>query len=263
MDLGTKMAGTSPATDTTYGVTKLYGQNQYYLVIISSSVHGTVQAWLPQDIALEIVSSWGFIVGGGEEGNAGINWLSTISVGVVPRGQYLSSQEWRGGGPLDLILPLHFFATEDSNREVIKPIKTLIKMSLPRKSDPNAAPGIAFQLVPPGPRQSPGPIFSFIGGVFKEIIGPFLPNQVSTEPDIINVYVGNFLRLPGVFVLSVQPTFSGRLSAETAASPAGLPMQGTCAVKFRTLMAPVASDMDAYLLSGLNDRSSVGITGGG
>lgn len=225
------------------GVTKLYGQNIYYIVIISSSIYGTVQAWLPEQIVLEIASHWGFVVAT-EDLSAGASWFfSGLSGGVVPTAQYLTAQAWRGSTPLNLDLNLSFFATEDAYKEVIEPIKKLIKMTLPRRQSD----GSIF-LIPPGPKATPGWLENFLSG-FRVAKG---------EEDLINVYIGNFIRLKGVFISSVAPSFKGRLTAAVVGTdiPAGLPTEGECKVSFRTLNSPVSQDIDEFILSSgaVNDR---------
>jgi hypothetical protein len=243
------MAATPPPEPSkTFGVTKLHGQNQYYLVIITSSIYGTVQAWMPEDVIFDVSSNWDYIVGNFQ--NALASWVTTSATGKGVFSQYLSAQEWRGSTPLTLSIPLHFFATEDASNEVINPIKTLVKMALPRTGDGSiqSKGEPAGRLIPPGPRADPGSI-GIITKSFQEFFG-----FKDTKTDQINVYIGNFVRLKGVFVDSVSNiTFRGRLSAATGTDPGGLPMQGTLTVLFKTLYAPTAEDIDDYIMTGITN----------
>jgi hypothetical protein len=171
------------------------------------------------------------------------NWIGTGAAGATPQAQYLTAREWRGSSSLRLELPLHFFAVSDSTDEVIRPIKNLIRMSLPRLNTSSNPLASIFELIPPGPRPDPGGLFGKVfpvGGLFR------------TVADDINVYVGNFLRLKKVFISSLPViSFKGRLSAQSSTDPGGLPMEGKCTVIFETVYSATSNDVQQYLLSGI------------
>ena len=211
------------------------GQSQYYVVIITSSRWGTVQAWMPDSVQMSAKSSWGPVVGNIESALA--NWFGARS-GVSFFSKKLTAQEWRGVEPLQLILQLHFFATEDANEEVIEPIKRLMKMSLPMKVGGEANDDF-FNLRAPGPVAKgielpfhiPGTEAgnTVIGGADREL------------QDLINVYIGNYFALKEVFIADIPGIkFSAKLSKD------GLPMEGECTVVFKTVYSPTTQDMDMY-----------------
>jgi hypothetical protein len=201
------------------------GQSKYYVVIITSTRWGTVQAWLPDSIQMLVKSSWGPIVGNIESAMA--NWFGVPgSPGTTFFSRKLTAQEWRGMEPFQLILPLHFFATEDANEEVIEPIKRLLKMSLPMQVGTDSK---LFNLRAPGPVPAGSSI-------------PLLPGGRGREfQDVINVYLGNFLALKEVFIADIPGVqFSAKLSKD------GLPMEGSCTVVFKTVYSPTAQEMDTF-----------------
>ena len=220
------------------GVQKTYGQSSYYLVVIYSSVYGFVEAWLPDELMLNVSSNWGYIVSQIE--NPLANWVAgaaelalTGNPGSL-KSQYLSNMAWRGSSPLQLQLPLHFFAESDANLEVIEPIKRVIKMALPRRG------GTAGTLIPPGP-------FAFSGGITEAIdavrtrVGLGALNTAGAF-DHITIYIGNYLRMTEVFISNISSiTFPPKLSKE------GYPMEGRIVFNISTLMAPVAQDIDHIL----------------
>jgi hypothetical protein len=184
---------------------------------------------LPDEITLSVSSYWAPVVG--TEFSSFVNW----AVQGKLQSQYLTAHAWRGSGPLTLQLPLHFFATYDAEKEVIAPIRTLVKMALPQATNSE------FGVLPPGPRSEPG--------VIKKIKELNLPgaNYVfqSGKADEIQVFIGNFLRLTSVFIPGVPSvSFRGKLS------PDGLPMEGVCITNFQTLYAPVADNIDFYMPKG-------------
>jgi hypothetical protein len=208
------------------------GQSKYYVVIITSTRWGTVQAWLPDSVQMTAKSSWGPIVGNIESAMA--NWFGVPgSPGTTFFSRKLSAQEWRGVEPFQLILPLHFFATEDAHEEVIEPIKRLLKISLPMQVGPKED---FFNLRAPGPVPAGFKLPFNIPG-----LGDTLGGGGREFQDIIHVYLGNFLALKEVFIADIPSVqFSAKLSKD------GLPMEGTCTVVFKTVYAPTTQDMDIF-----------------
>jgi hypothetical protein len=212
-----------PPTDTA-GVTHPSGQSKYYIVIISSSIHGHVQAWLPDSIQISIRSNWGSIVS--TELGAAFNWFTSAVLGHTLVSKKQTAQEWRGSEPLELVLPLHFFATQDSKIEVIEPIKRLMKMTLPRRNNSNSD---SFLI-------APGPVPSLFGK------GETTTGPAEGAQDLINVYIGNYFRLTNVFISLMQNVeFKAKLDKN------GFPMEAVTTIQFRTLYSPLAENMDEYL----------------
>jgi hypothetical protein len=247
------------------GVNDLAGQSRYYLVVITSTRYGDVYAWLPDDIRLWVNSSWGPIVGNVDSALA--NYVGTIGgskvLGYTPGATFfskkLTAQEWRGVEPLTLQLPLHFFAVKNAATEVVEPIKRLIKMSLPKQIGDSSNANDLFNLAPPGPVPTLSLDFTAVNNALNQIPGVsnfnagggLLPNNVTLSgqypSDIINVYIGNFLILKGVFIHQINNVeFKSKLSVD------GLPMEGLCDVMFRTVFAPSSDDIDAYIGNNLD-----------
>jgi hypothetical protein len=235
----------------------LGGQSKWYLVVITSTRYGDVQAWLPDTIQFNIKSSWGPIVGNIDNALANYLGVTSLPSGTTFNSKKLTAQEWRGSEPLDLLLPLSFFATENAKMEVVEPIKRLIKMALPRAIQAGKS---SFNLQPPGPVPNihiePITIPKEIGGVTIPIIGGITTPPIDASigakyQDLINVYIGSFVTLKSVFISSISNIeFKGKLSTD------GLPMEGKCVVLFRTLFAPTSNDMDDYLGSGFAPPSN-------
>jgi hypothetical protein len=208
----------------TAGVTHPTGQSKYYVVIISSSRWGHVQAWLPDAIQISVRSNWGPVVS--TDLPAALNFLTAnFFSGSTLFSKRLTAQEWRGSEPLELTLPLHFFATQDSKTEVIEPIKRLLKMSLPRRREESTSDSF---LVAPGP--------------IARLFGKDTDTGQGEGADLINVYVGNYLRLPRMFISLIQNVeFKAKLDKN------GFPMEAVTTIVFRTLYSPIAENVDEYL----------------
>jgi hypothetical protein len=214
------------------GITNLDGQSQYYTVIIDSIRHGMVFAWLPDEFNMNIVENWNFVAGAGLP--TIVNFFAEALRGSRPTNQYLTAQIWSGSSPLRFALPLHFVARRDSISEVINPIKILLKAALPV-----ATGGLGSSLIPPGPS-----ISSIAGDALSSIVGQVRSGGFGDE---ITVYIGSYLRLPQTFIEAVDVSFKGKLDVN------GYPMEASATVRFCTLYAPVAGDIDDYLSPGVAD----------
>jgi hypothetical protein len=266
---GTASGSGIPIT-TPSGVQDLLGQSNYYIVYITSSRYGSVLAWLPDDVRISVVSSWGPIVSNVE--NALANYVgsnlgafSGHAGGATFFSKKLTAQEWRGVEPLVLQLPLHFFAVKDANLEVIEPIKRLLKMSLPKPIEGSTD---FFNLAPPGPvpdspltvKQVNAAIDTFNTAVdflsLGDVVGT-IPQVTSVGPrypeDTINVYIGNFFTLKRVFISQISAVeFKAKLSVD------GLPMEGLVEVWFKTMLAPTSDDIDTYMGGSMRPARTTG-----
>jgi hypothetical protein len=251
------------------GVQDLLGQSNYYVVYITSSRYGSVLAWLPDDVRISVVSSWGPIVSNIESALA--NYVGS-NLGTIPGheggaaffSKKLTAQEWRGVEPLVLQLPLHFFAIKDANLEVIEPIKRLLKMSLPKPIEGSSA---FYNLAPPGPvPDSPLSIeqintgistfntaVDFLTGGIIPKVPPVTSIGARYPEDTINVYIGNFFTLKRVFISQISAVqFKAKLSVD------GLPMEGLVEIMFKTMLAPTSDDINDYIGSSMRPAPTTG-----
>jgi len=210
---------TSLHSDQPAGIDNLGGQSPYYLIQILSSRYGLVNAWLPDKFSMSIEQSWKNLVGGGDIGL--LNEISELFTGKIVNNQYLTAKVWTGSNPLMFSLPLHFVARRDSRKEVIRPIKQLMKMSLPVRSG-------TWQIYPPGPSVKHKAIEATRG-------------TIDTHSDNITLYIGNYIRIPNVYISNVQASFDGLLNKD------GEPMSGDVQISCSTLYMPTANEVDTWL----------------
>jgi len=201
------------------GVASLNGQNAYYLVQILSSRYGLVNAWLPNTFQFNLEQSWKNIIGGGAPEI--INAIMEMATGRNVYSQYLTARVWTGSNPLAFRLPLHFVARRSSQGEVIKPIKQLMKMSLPVRSG-------SWTVFPPGP--------SVIHQAAEQLLG-----WADTHSDNITLYIGNYIRIPNVYISNVEVSFDGLLNKD------GEPMSGDVMIQCATLYMPTSNEVDKWL----------------
>jgi hypothetical protein len=218
------------------GELHLDGQNRYYQVVVHSTRHGDVFAWLPDEFAMSLQQNWQFIIGGGMP--AIVNFMSSAGFGRTLMTQYLTAQVWCGSSPLKFTLPLRFVANRDSETEVINPIKQLLKMSLPE------AEGSGAFLIPPGPR-----IESKYVNQLRDNLG-ISPNAMGNNigGDEISLFIGSYIQIPKIFITDVSLSFKGKLNQS------GEPMESSCSIHCSTLYSPIAKDIDQWLGPGIGSR---------
>jgi hypothetical protein len=213
------------------GVMQLDDQSVYYRVILHSTQWGLVWAWLPDTFTMSLVEDWQFIIGQG--GSPLVQLASDLALKGRVRTKYQTAKVWMGSDVLKFALPLRFIARRDSAKEVINPIKTVMKMALPRME------GGGWVLTPPGPSLAGDLTDAFTSVVTNIARG----GSANTAGDRITLYIGNYLRIKDIFIENIQVTFRGILNQ------AGDPMESSCLLTCNTMYAPTASDVDDWILS--------------
>lgn len=193
-----------------------------YRVVINSSSLGSVSGWLPEEFQFGVESEWDspFDKGGG----TGSQVLS--AVGLSTKTTVRSSQVWSGSSPVTISMPIDFIAVNNSRNEVVRPIRTLMKMALPGGIEKF---GSTF-LDPPGP-------------TIVDTIDAYKDSTSLVRGDIITVRIGRFIRFTHVVILQVQPSWSGKLSVD------GLPMQAKVDIGFRTFTTLTKNQLDRMFIN--------------
>lgn len=214
-----------------------------------------VEAFLPEEFSFDIGSEWSAPFAEGTNNNM-INMLGQ-ALGTKFTTQGMTALFWSGSGNLDFTLPLVFTA-EDNYNDVQKPIKDLIKLSLPTINSWNffSAPGPSIKgieaIAAEGQRIS--------GIIDKEIYASTDKSTLDSaktlttsalknfgKADIYNnkieLWIGTFFRLPSVVVKNVNQNY------KTILDPSGVPMRVTVEVTFSTHMTPSAQDYENFFLN--------------
>jgi hypothetical protein len=216
-----------------------------------------VEAFLPEDFSFAIGSEWSAPFAEGTNNNA-MNLLGQ-ALGTKFTTQGLTALFWSGSSNLDLTLPLVFTAESNYN-DVQKPIRDLIKLSLPTINSWNffSAPGPTVKNIDEIAEQGkkilentgkdlqaskdPGKFSSASENSLLELGRSALKNfgQADIYNNRIQLWLGNFMRFPSVVVKSVDQNY------KTIMDPSGVPMAVTVNVTFSTHMTPSAQDFEAY-----------------
>ena len=137
---------------------------------------------------------------------------------------FSSIQVWKGSSPLDFTIPITFRAYSDPMVEVINPVRSIIIMSSPARSQ---APGAnALGII-----RSPGPSF---GDLSAQYVSTLLNQQnfLMSLPNAITLFFGKKIVIPGLLVTSLHIKFSNRAHRKT-----GLPIACDVNIGLRTVYA--------------------------
>lgn len=248
-----------------------------------------VEAWLPEQVNVDISANYDapYAQGMGAAVGDKLGAMARFA-GLSLTTQALTIQVWQGGSNIQFSLPLIFQAETSGVSDVMKPIKDLMKLMMPK--DPQGG-GL---LEAPGPRLDPdklisqaGPTLAKIGGdigggllnaagsmvdtarqVMNDPVGtvrniantvaqPISNAIVNSVKNNISLYVGQFQYFPSVVVTDVSPTF------DVVLGPDKNPQRATVVVQFRTFYTPTERDIEGMFPSAQDGASSSGQTGFG
>lgn len=215
----------------------------YLVRIISDRIKPEVKAWVPQNIQMNIESSWDAPfadIGSGKIGTA----LSLF--GFSLKNRVATTQVWGGSAPLTLTLPLQFIAIDNARNDVKSQVNRLIRMTVP---------GIGAG----GFYQPPGPTLYDIKSAIKEagrslnqgFLTTAADNLRPTQGDKITVAIGEkFLLFKNVVIVSVVPDFTMKLAED------GTPIEATVELTFRTYTTPSKEDINQIFMEETDDGTA-------
>jgi hypothetical protein len=266
----------------------------YKAFVVSQEQGILVEAWLPEQVNVDINANYDapFAQGLGSS----MPNLGAIArfAGLSLTTQALTIQVWQGGSNINFSLPLIFQAETSGVTDVMKPIKDLMKLMMPK--DPQGG-GL---LEAPGPRLDPdkllangasldsvakigGDVLSSAGSTLIDaskqlftgqgagaVAGSLLTGAVNTANSVakpvsnaivnsvknnISLYIGQFQYFPSVVVTDVSPTF------DVVLGPDKNPVRATVVVQFRTFYTPTARDIEGMFPSAQEGAQGSGVTG--
>ena len=259
----------------------------YKAYIVCQEQNILVEAWLPEQVNVDINANYEapFAQGIASSVNEKLGTIARFA-GLSMTTQALTIQVWQGGSTIQFSLPLIFQAESSGVTDVMKPIKDLMKLMMPK--DPQGG-GI---LEAPGPRLDPdkfisqagptltkigkdvGDLFSKgLGGLIdagKEVLHdpvgsarnigntvarPISNAIVNSVKNNISLYIGQFQYFPSVVVTDVSPTF------DVVLGPDKNPQRATVVVQFRTFYTPTERDIEGMFPSAQDGSEGSATTG--
>ena len=228
-----------------------------------------VEAWLPETVGMDVNANYDAPFA------QGISNMVPENVGALARflGMSLTTQAftvqvWQGGAFIEFQIPFIFQAETSAADDVMKPIKDLLKLTMPK--DPQGgglleAPGPVIDLKKLSQANVSQPINNILGGAtlgnmkdaFTELKGdtfgalsklkdkaqdniarPVSRAIVNSIKNNISLHIGKFMYLPSVVITDVSPTY------DVMIGPDRNPIRATVNVNFRTFFIPTQNDID-------------------
>lgn len=229
-----------------------------------------VIARLSSSFKLGVRSEWDSLSSGLSGGLAKAADLTLgAAYGYSLKTQILTAQYWTGNAPIEFTIPLQFKALNDAKKEVVLPLKTLMKAALPTTGEFNF-------LIPPGPnilaasftelKRTATGLVDVASSTIKDFFGKKgvveptnqselkkqLQNTTSAQnlrSNGIDLWVGKFFHATNLIIVNVDCDIKTLMSNDEVS----LPMSIDCDVTFRTVFAPTAEDINNWFLDGIND----------
>lgn len=255
-------------------------QLNYKAFVIANEYQGAdgqgilVDAWLPETVGMDVNANYDAPFAQGIA-NAVPENLGALArfLGMSLTTQAFTIQVWQGGAFIEFQIPFIFQAESGANNDVMRPIKDLMKLTMPK--DPQGG----------GLLEAPGPVIDLqrlaqanVGQAVSNIVAGFtLSNMkdaftelksdtfgalakaknsaqeniarplssaiVNSIKNNISLYIGQFLYLPSVVITDVSPTY------DIMIGPDNNPIRATVNVNFRTFFIPTQNDIDVMFPS--------------
>lgn len=244
-------------------------ERAYKALVICSDQNITVDAWLPETVGMDVNATYDTPYAQGlGSANEKLGAFAQF-IGMNLTTQALTAQIWQGGAFINFQLPFIFQAETSAEKDVMLPIKDLLRLTMPK--DPSGG-GI---LEAPGPHVDIKKLAQNGGAGVAKAAQDFRENGLSKMIDTakqalddplgtatkvkdaanvvsqrvsqalvnsvvnnISLYVGQFLYFPSVVITDVSPTFDVSLDGT------GKPTRATVDVSFRTFYVPTQNDIE-------------------
>jgi hypothetical protein len=231
-----------------------------------------VEAWLPETIGNDVNATYEAPFAQGASNMLGEtigNFARFIGMSLTT--QALTTKVWQGGGFIEFSLPLVFQAETSPSKDVMLPIKNLMKLTMPKDRSGGGL------LEAPGPRidldellkrggeslnkasdaltkglsnpsqlvDSAKSLASNTSGAlqttrdsFASISQPLSTALVNSVKNNISLYIGQFQYFPCVVISDVSPTY------DVVIGPDLNPIRATVNVQFSTFYVPTDRDIE-------------------
>lgn len=235
--------------------------DMYLTKITSRSNDGESESftgYVPEDFNIDLSGEWEPFGGFSEliqsvAGSGVTDVVQTINKGAIGgklANKFLTPQVWNGPSYLSLDLPIELNAWENTKKDVVDPIKSLMKLIAPSTS-------------PAGMVNIPGP--SPVEQIGRALQGRFSnPNQTQQAQQnaeellagrIITVEIGTFFRMEPCIITNVNTAFDALFEHGT-----GLPISSVVNVQVQSYYPVMAEDIENWFNPG---SSSVSRSAGG
>lgn len=185
------------------------------------------------ELSFSVKTSYDSVVPSG--GNDLLTILSGLTHGTIPSGQFQlqSAQIWKKTEPLDINLSgLKVYMKNDAYNDVVYPIKTLQKMTVPRKKEKS----LIGMLIPPGPDLIT--ILKLTNSNKSTVNEALKSYNTNGSKGIASITIGNF-KFNSVMLTNVDPKFSTTMDSK------GYPISAEVDLNFTSVMVPTEDYIDS------------------
>ncbi len=248
-----------------------------FIVASQDDVPVLIEAWLPETVGTDVKADYDAPFAQGISNARGVNVGNMAKfAGMSLTTQALTAKVWQGGTFIEFSLPFIFQAETSPAKDVMEPIKNLMKLTMPK--DKNGG-GL---LEAPGPRidldellkrggdsinkassaltsglTNPGKLYDSAKEIlsnpvdaikkaragFRDISKPLSTAIVNSVKNNISLYIGQFQYFPCVIITDVSPTY------DVIIGPDFNPIRATVNVQFSTFYVPTDRDIDTMFPS--------------
>lgn len=215
-----------------------------------STAQGNVvfKAWMPESIGVVLSNNWeaSFAQTLQEKLNSATLGLANgvnAAFGYTPRAQSLTALLWQGNSSTEFQLPCKIYASSDVVAEIINPLKNLIAVALPTKTQG----GIDPILSKVGSFNDLGDSAKALAGAAKNLgwfKAPSTPHGRSSGEERLDLYIGTFMQINDVVIQDIQFTMPNRIHKS------GSPVSCEVTITLLTGETPAAEDAINWFVNG-------------
>lgn len=225
----------------------------YKFYIINNDLGVFVDAFLPENFELAIQNDFDTPFSQGVSEGGLTNAIKAFA-GTSLTTQSMTMQVWSGSSPVNITIPIVLTATRDTDQDVTQQVKTLMKLSMPRKKTGS------FLITPPGPKLDTSKLSvleglssaatdlknSLLGGNDNSNRGfvDQLQDVFTNMKEVTVIQIGRFIQFPSVIIDNVSASY------DTMFDRKGRAIRCSVSVSFRTFYTPLAEDIDKFFSPG-------------
>lgn len=183
-----------------------------------STANGKVvfKAWMPNSIGFQLENTWApsFAETLQEKLNSGLGAVAAnglnATLGYTPRSQALSALLWQGNASTEFQLPCRIYASSSIVDEIITPLKNLIAVSLPTKTE-GGVDEVLAQVKNIGSFSDATGAIAAVAKSPRWFRAPSTPMGRSNGEQRLDLYIGHFMCIKDIVIRDIQFTMPNRL----------------------------------------------------
>lgn len=209
----------------------------------------SISGYTPEDFAINIMANWEEPLGSlSDIGGSAADFLGGPAGAVVQGGLKLSGRNanvagsakvWQGGSTLMFELPMKISAYDDTTKEIMTPLKRILKLCTPFLSGGGS-------LVAPGPNPLEfAKILASAGSISGSASNWETALQKALNQTAFYLEIGTFFKMFPCVITNVSANFNGMFEEGT-----GFPTSIDLNMAVESYLTPTSYDIDNWILGG-------------